>query len=183
MILNEKRITLKDGREAVLRSPRADEAESLLCMIQTAWGETDFLLRSAADVGQITVESERVWIENALASPGKLVAICEVGGRIAGISEINFFSQQKIKHRAGIGITVLNEFWNVGIGSALLSQLVSAARSHGGTSIVELEFIEGNARARALYEKFGFRIVAQKPDAFKMPDGSLRAEYFMQMYI
>ena len=44
---------------------------------------------------------------------------------------------------------------------------------------LELEFIEGNSRARALYEKFGFRIAGVHPDAIRLKDGTMLAEYLM----
>ena len=40
--------------------------------------------------------------------------------------------------------------------------------------------MEGNERARALYEKYGFKIVGERPNAFKLKDGRLLKEYFMQ---
>ena len=43
----------------------------------------------------------------------------------------------------------------------------------------ELEFIEGNTRARALYEKMGFRIAGIKPNAIRLKDGTFLNEYYM----
>ena len=62
----------------------------------------------------------------------------------------------------------------------MFEELIAAARAHEGTEIVELEFVEGNERARALYEKFGFRIVSERPNAFKLRDGSLVKLCYMQ---
>ena len=44
---------------------------------------------------------------------------------------------------------------------------------------MELEFAEGNSRARALYEKMGFRIAGLRPDAIRLKDGTLLNEYIM----
>ena len=44
---------------------------------------------------------------------------------------------------------------------------------------MELEFLEGNSRARALYEKMGFRITGVKPNAIRLKDGTLHNEYCM----
>ena len=44
---------------------------------------------------------------------------------------------------------------------------------------LELEFTEGNSRARALYEKMGFRITGVKPNAIRLKDGTLLNEYSM----
>ena len=40
--------------------------------------------------------------------------------------------------------------------------------------------MECNDRAKALYEKYGFKIVGERPNAFKLRDGRLLKEYFMQ---
>lgn len=40
-------------------------------------------------------------------------------------------------------------------------------------------FIEGNARARGLYEKKGFRITGVLEDAIRLKDGTLLNEYHM----
>lgn len=81
-----------------------------------------------------------------------------------------------------IAIAILKDYWNLGIGSAMFEELVAAAQNRG-TEIMELVFIEGNDRARHLYEKFGFRVVSEKPNAFKLKDGTYRNEFYMQKYL
>ena len=44
---------------------------------------------------------------------------------------------------------------------------------------MELDFVEGNSRARALYEKMGFSITGVKPNAIRLKDGTLLNEYSM----
>ena len=48
---------------------------------------------------------------------------------------------------------------------------------------LELEYIEGNSRARALYEKMGFRITGVRPNAIRLKDGTLLNEYSMMREI
>ena len=62
----------------------------------------------------------------------------------------------------------------------MFAELIAAAEARSETEIVELEFVEGNDRAKALYEKYGFQIVGERPNAFKLKDGRLLKEYFMQ---
>lgn len=85
----------------------------------------------------------------------------------------------KTSHRATIAIAILKDYWNFGIGSAMFAELVAEAQKHG-TEIMELEFIEGNERAKHLYEKFGFRVVSERPNAFKLKDGTYLSEIYMQ---
>ncbi len=48
---------------------------------------------------------------------------------------------------------------------------------------LELTFIEGNSRARALYEKMGFRVVGVHPDAIRLADSAFKSEYLMSRKI
>lgn len=181
MVFEETNITLKDGRTAVLKSPCVCDAEKMLNYIKKSCGETDFLARYPEE-WNITVEQEEAWVNRLRNAPDSLAITCYVDGEVVGNCEINFRGGIKTSHRATVAIAVLKDYWNLGIGSAMFAELVGAAREHG-TEIMELEFIEGNDRARHLYEKFGFRVVAEKPNAFKQKDGSYRSEFYMQKYL
>ena len=77
-----------------------------------------------------------------------------------------------------IGIALIREFWNLGIGTAMFRELISLGMQWG-LSQLELEVIEGNHRAMALYEKMGFQTVAAHPDAIRLEDGIVLKEFLM----
>lgn len=49
MIFEQKKILLKNGMEAILKTPEIYDAETLLNSIKTASGETEFLSRTGED--------------------------------------------------------------------------------------------------------------------------------------
>ena len=61
----------------------------------------------------------------------------------------------------------------------MFEELIQIAKKRDGVRQVELEFMEGNNRARSLYEKMGFRITGVKTDAMRMKDGTFVNEYMM----
>ena len=87
--------------------------------------------------------------------------------------------KMKARHRASVAIALTKEFWGLGIGTAMFNELIRIAEGMDGLLQLEREFIEGNVRARALYEKMGFRIVGVRPDAYRFKDGTLHNEYVM----
>ena len=182
MIFEDKQITLKDGRTAILKTPCVEDAEKMLNYIKQSCGETDFLARYPEEWDGMTIESEERWVNNIRSSPNTIAVACYVDGKIAGNCEISFRGGMKTSHRAIVAIAILKEYWNLGIGSAMFRELIAVAKERG-TEIVELEFIEGNERAKHLYEKHGFNIVSEKPNAFKLKDGTYRKEFYMQKYI
>ncbi len=181
MIFETKQIILKDGRTAILKSPSVEDAEQLLNYIKKCCGETDFLRRYPEE-WKITVEQEEAWVKRLRSSPDTLGITCYVDGQTVGSCEINFNSSMKTSHRAVIAISILKDYWNLGIGSAMFEELTAAAQSRG-TEIMELEFIEGNERAKHLYEKFGFRVICEKPKAIKLKNGAYLSEFYMQKYL
>jgi ribosomal protein S18 acetylase RimI-like enzyme len=67
-------------------------------------------------------------------------------------------------HSAVLGLGVSAEYRGRGIGTALLRATLEAARARGLTR-VELTVREHNARATALYAKFGFEVEGVKKNA------------------
>ena len=118
-------------------------------------------------------------MEQKNASTNEAMIMCVVDGRVVGNCEISFFRGMKTRHRASIGIALISEFWNQGIGTKMFEEMIRLAENREGVIQIELEFVEGNARARHLYEKMGFRITGVKPDALRLKDGTLLNEYLM----
>ncbi len=61
----------------------------------------------------------------------------------------------------------------------MFREMIKIAESNPNILQMELDFIEGNSRARALYEKMGFRITGIKFNSIRQNDGTLCNEYSM----
>lgn len=170
---------IKDGREAHLRNPGEGDIPQILEFLVQSSGETDFLMRYPEESSGYTYESEKELLEQVNASGHKAMLVCMVEGRIAGMCQISFEKNLKTRHRASVAIALLKEFWNLGIGTRIFETLIAIARGNPDILQMELYYIEGNARARWLYEKMGFRIAGIHPDAVRLKDGTLLNEYLM----
>ena len=171
--------TMKDGRTAVLCSPKPEDAEEMIRYMALSTAETDFLMRYPEEAQEYTVESEREFLESRNDSDTDAMITCYVDGRIAGNCALMIDRHIKTRHRASVAIALLKEYWNLGIGTRMLQELVHISEQRGDILQLELDFIEGNVRARALYEKMGFRITGIKPDAIRLKDWTLLNEYMM----
>lgn len=179
MLIKEIVFQLKDGRDAVLRSPKHEDVTGMLDYLYISSGETDFIVRCPEECGRYTAEEERLLFDRFNASDHEAMLVCLVGGRVVGNAQITWSTYLKTKHRAEIGIALLKAYWDLGIGTQLLSELLRIAQHEPNLLQIELEYIEGNTRARALYEKMGFRITGVKPDAIRLKDGTLLNVYEM----
>ena len=183
MIFKEKRIILNNGKTAILKSPETSDAQRMLDYITTACGETDFLARYPEEWDNMSVEKEEAWIKEAIDNPNAIMINCVIDGEIAGNCEIRFRTGIKTAHRSTVAIAILKKYWNLGIGSAMFTELIQIAKDRKGTEIIELEYLEGNERGKALYEKFGFVTVAVKPKICKLKDGTYQDLFYMQKEI
>lgn len=178
-----KQITLKDGRIAILRSPdpERDAAELVDYLYDTA-ADTDFVLRCPEEI-EMTAEKEEGFLRRVVDSPMECMILCEADGCIAGNCHLSFQGKMKVRHRAEVAIALRKKWWGLGIGTAMFEAMEEMARARDGVTLMELEFIEGNARARGLYEKAGFRITGMHPDAIRQKDGTMLSLYLMQKHL
>ncbi len=177
MIYETSEKLLKNGKTAIFRNPTEADAHEMVEYLRATAGETDFLI-GYPEERTLTDEQEALFLKRSNESSKDLMIVCEVDGRIAGNCSIMFNSRIKTRHRASVGIALLKEFWGLGIGTLMFEELIRIARERGIMQM-ELEVVEGNERAIALYQKMGFRTVAEKPNAIRLKDGTLLKEFIM----
>ena len=179
MIIKDTEFTLKDGRKALLRSPKDENIRGVLDYLYVSAGETEFILRYPEECGKYTYEGEKALFDRINASDNEAMLVCIVDGKVAGNCQIAWKTGIKTRHRASVAIALLKEFWNQGIGTRMFEEMIRIAEANENLIQMELEFVEGNTRARALYEKMGFRITGVNPNAIRLRDGTLLNEYCM----
>lgn len=179
MIIQEKSFLLRDGRQALIRSPKDEDIQPMLDYLFVSASETDFILRYPEECSKYTPEGEKALFDRLNQSPNEAMLVCLVEGKLSGNCQISWSQNLKTRHRAKVAIALLKAYWNQGIGTRLFQEMIHMAEENEQIMQIELDFVEGNHRARALYEKMGFRITGVKPNAVRLKDGTLLNEYSM----
>ena len=179
MTIQDIQFTLKDGRTALLRSPREEDIQGTLDYLLKSAGETEFIIRYPEECGKYTYEGEKALFAQKNAADNEAMLMCLVDGKIVGNCEIVFRRTMKTRHRASVAIALLKDYWNQGIGTRMFEEMIRIASANPEITQMELNFVEGNARARHLYEKMGFRITGVVPNAIRLRDGTFLNEYTM----
>lgn len=177
MIYPQKTIRLKGNQRAEFRSPTAADAADMLHYLKTCAQETEFILRYPEECVE-TPEQEAEYLERVNQSETDVMIAAFVNGVLAGNCQLMMNKRLKTKHRAMVAIGLVQQYWNMGIGTAMFREMIAIAKENG-VSQLELEYIEGNDRARHLYEKMGFVAVAEHPNAVQLKDGTMRKEILM----
>ena len=161
----EQRITLKNGNEAWLRNGDAPDGNAVFDIFNATHAETDYLL-SYPDENSFDPEQEAHFLEEKTKSPNEIEIIAFIAGEIAGMAGIGAVgTKYKVKHRAEFGISILKEYWGLGLGRALTEACIQCARDAGYVQM-ELNVVSENKRAISLYQNLGFAEFGRNPKGF-----------------
>lgn len=171
-------LIMKSGTEVILRSPETDDARRMLYYLRKTSIETDFLVRYPEEI-TMTEEDEAAFLNRMAESENEFLLSAVLGDEIIGnVSISRIAAQQKLRHRASLGIAVRKNYWHQGLGSELVRRAVTQAAANGFLQ-VELGVYENNQAASSLYKRAGFQEVGRMPRAFRMKDGTFIDEIQM----
>ena len=167
----EQCVILPGGEQLLIRSMEAGDAAAAIWLMRKAAGETDFLMRESEECG-MTIAQEQAYIARMNDSPCEAFVGSFIGGELAGMANVSQIAPRaRVRHRATVGISIAKAYWGRGIGTAMMRTLMDLSKGMGYEQI-ELEVVDKNKRAIALYERLGFAAVGRLPNAFKYRDGS-----------
>ena len=151
-----KEVLLKDGSTLIIRPFEEKDAEDAVAYMHTVCAETTFLSYEAGEFA-FTVEQERAFIKSLENAPQSCILGGFVNGVLVANTNIQGQTKARLKHTCAIGISVQKAFWGLGVGSALLTEVIERAKA-GGVKVVHLTVNADNERAISLYKKFGFEL-------------------------
>lgn len=183
MKIKSKKIKLKNGKELVLTCPVLADAEEIAEYLNTIACQTRFISMDEADK-KATKEGEEKWIEGILTDKKSLCILAKVDGKIVGVGNIDPKRGNRIRfnHVCLIGVSVLRDYWRLGIASALMENLIAFATKNSYEQI-ELDVVSSNESALHLYKKLGFKEAGKLTHAMKYPDGSYEDITIMQKFL
>ena len=174
------KITLKNGKDCIIRNATAEDAAEMTSFFVAALGETDYLL-SYPEEHLSSEDSEREYLKTTSESNNEIELLAVVDGKIiarAGIRALG--SRYKIRHRSELGITVSKNYWGQGIGSNLMNACIACARQAGYTQL-ELDVVSDNERAISLYKKLGFMEYGCNPKGFQSKYSGFQELIYMRL--
>lgn len=177
MIYKEKKVLLKNGKTVIFKSPSPDDWQKLIDYVKCVATETPYILRTPEECKD-TEESEKTFINGYNNSELNCMIAVYDGDKIVGNCNLTVKNRKKVRHRAELAIGLCKSHYRLGIGTALITELSIIARSLGCTQF-ELIYVDGNYRAKGLYEKCGFVEVARIPNGVKFDDGSYADDVYM----
>ncbi len=174
-----KTFRLKDGRMCTLRSRTEEDAQAVLDVFLLTHGQTDYLL-TYPDENTFTPEQEGRYLGAKAESDNEIEILAVVDGKVVGTAGLDAIGGlDKIRHRVDFGIGIDRQYWNLGIGTALLNACIECAEK-AGYEQMELNVVAENETAVAMYEKTGFQEFGRNPRGFKSRETGYQEVVYMR---
>lgn len=148
-----------------LRQAIPDDAKNLINAISQLNQETPYLVVSphALNMSPDTMAHEIDYIYNA---PNQFILLALNHDDIIGVATIVSDDDTAFQHVGELGITIKKEFWGLGLGSAMIEELIQLCLDYQITKRIEINVQTRNDRALHLYDKMGFSLEGVKKKAF-----------------
>lgn len=143
----------------ILREAVPDDAKDILSMMEQVNSETEFL---ALDEAELLLPPETLSEELSYIyeSNNNLLLLAINEGTIVGTASVKADSQFRLSHVGEVGISILQEYWGMGLGTLMLEEIINWVKEMGVLFRLELDVQVRNERAVHLYQKMGFQIDA-----------------------
>ena len=156
-----KKFYAKDGRTAILRTPRLEDLDDLLELINS-------LVEEQAQIyitEKVSRENETKWLLEVLKrleNNEQFLLVIEVDKKVVGSADFQIHNGPQGRF-GPLGIVIRNGYRNLGIGTEIMKSLLDKATYFGVS--VTVNVLATNKRAIHVYEKVGFTqsgIIAKK---------------------
>ncbi|WP_177764765.1 GNAT family N-acetyltransferase [Flavobacterium sp. I3-2] len=150
-----KIITLKNNKKIIIREAQINDAEELLNCIKKYISDSKYIPKFKQEI-KLTIEQERNWIQSFLNATNSILLIAELDGEIIGNIDLTGSQRKMMEHTAVIGMGMLNEWQNLGLGTALLNEIINWAKLNSILELIWLQVYTENSLGLGLYRKMGF---------------------------
>ena len=138
----------------VFREAEIDDAEEMISYLNIVGGESDNLMHGSEGF-KVPVEAVKRRIQASHDADNSIIMIALAGEKIIARAELDGFPGTRLHHNAKFSISVRKDYWNMKIGTMLMTKIIECAGKMNLRNI-ELEVIAENKAAIALYQKMGF---------------------------
>lgn len=165
---------MKNEDLVLIEKATPKDAKGLLEYLKQIGSESDNLSFGAEGLG-FSVEAEEEYLSAIENSADSVMLVAKENGKIIGSASLNRLPR-RMKHRGDFSVSVLKEYHNRGIGTALTKAVIDFARENG-FSVIDLQVRSDNVAAIHLYEKLGFVKTGTHPSFFEIDGDEISFDY------
>lgn len=148
--------SIKTGDQVTIKSPKESDARAVYEYFNKIGGETDYLTFGEGEYDSSIRDLKKLFRELD-QKPNSFIRIAVVETRVIAVLNFTGGNRTRTRHGGNLNITVSKKFWECGIGSKMLHELLDWARKTDVIRKINLKVRTDNTRAIRFYKKFGFK--------------------------
>lgn len=181
MIIPRKEYLL-NGKTIILRSPEPEDAQTFLD-VRIKTSEESYNMARYPEEMVNTIEKISPMISLTLQSDDEFLIGAFDGDKMIGcVGVAKYGTHIKYRHKLGLGISILKDYCNGGLGTAMMEYAIESAKQTNIEQLL-LGVYDDNERAQHLYKKMGFVEWGREPRAFKHKDNTYHDEIQMVLML
>jgi len=174
--------TLSNGAAITLRECRNDDVQKLISTVKSYINDTGYLLITGEKLPSI-VEEETKWVQAFVANDRNFLLVAVCNDEIIGNVYVRTSQRIQLEHIAIIGIGLLKEWRNLGLGTMMLESTLDWARKTPFIEHLWLQVHADNEAGLQLYKKFGFVEEGRHPAYTKHSPGQSIDDIIMRLEV
>jgi RimJ/RimL family protein N-acetyltransferase len=145
----------KNIHNLLIRTPKREDAKKILEYLKIIGGETDNL--SFGKEGHPnTIEEEEIFLSSINEKNNRIMLIGIIDEDIVTIGSLMGSKFKRLRHSVEFGISVKKAYWNKGIATQIIHELINKAKTYKYIKQITLHVLVDNTSAIHLYKKIGF---------------------------
>ena len=164
--------------ELLIREAEVEDAAALVSFLNRVSVETDFTSLDGDGI-LLTSEEMAIFLNKQASWDNQITLLALLNDEIAGIVNITADQHQRVRHIGDLFIVIGKRYWNNGLGSLLLEEVVEWAQASGILRRLQLTVQTRNQAAVHLYQKYGFAIEGRQERGAYIEEGEFIDVYLM----
>lgn len=164
--------------ELLIREAEVEDAVALVSFLNRVSVETDFTSLDGDGI-LLTSEEMAIFLNKQASWDNQITLLAFLNDKIAGIVNITADQRKRVRHIGDLFIVIGKKYWNNGLGSLLLEEVVEWAQASGILRRLQLTVQTRNLAAVHLYQKHGFVIEGRQERGAYIEEGEFIDVYLM----
>ena len=164
--------------ELLIREADPKDAAELIVFLNRVSLETDFTSLDGDGI-LLTSEEMAIFLNKQASWDNQITLLAFLNDKIAGIVNITADQRKRVRHIGDLFIVIGKKYWNNGLGSLLLEEVVEWAQASGILRRLQLTVQTRNQAAVHLYQKHGFVIEGRQERGAYIEEGDFIDVYLM----
>lgn len=171
---------LRDDTPIAIREAVIQDAAELIRCVKTYVGDSDYMVMEAEEFAP-DITQGREFIQNFIDSENSILIVATHNEKIVGNLDITGGRRKRLRHTGLVGMGMLKEYREKGLGSILLQAGIKWARNNRLLEKLWLQILADNEAAINLYRKFDFMEEGRQNAFVKIDDHTYHDNILMSL--